>query len=231
MNWTSLSARQKNKLLQHLQSYIRDERLDRLTQVLSNRTRHLTIVLEDIYQERNAGAIIRTADCFGIQDVHIIENKYISKVTHTIAQGSEKWLTTHVHHPDDADVKTVTSNLRDKGYLICVATPEAETELSDIDTSPKLALVLGSEKEGVTAALKDEADIQFRIPIYGFSESYNVSVAAALMLQELRTKMVSSSVEWSLSEEEKLELMIDWCIKSMVSGEEITQWFLVNKLN
>lgn len=230
MYWTSLSAEQKNKLLLHLQSYLGQSRQERLTQVLNNRTRYLTIVLEDIFQERNAGAIIRTADCFGIQDVHIIENKYISKVTHTIARGAEKWLSTHVHQPRNADIKTVTSALRNQGYLICVATPEAETELAEIDIHHKLALVLGSEKKGVTKALKNEADIQFRIPIFGFSESYNVSVACALMLQELRNKLDKSEIDWRLTEPDKLDLMIDWCIKSIVSGREITEWFLENEL-
>ena len=177
------------KLLKYFEGYLTENRKALFKKVLEDRTRHFTVVLEDIFQPHNASAVIRTCDIFGIQDVHAIENKYTNKVSRHVAKGSQKWITSKRYKSDANNTQICLNTLREKGYQIIATTPHNNSGLlQDFDVTKKSAFVFGVEAEGVSNYVKDNADGFLKIPMVGFTESLNISVAAAIILQDVTTK-------------------------------------------
>lgn len=218
----------KLKYLEYLESYLTPRRKSLFDSITSNRTRHLTIVAEDTYQDHNASALIRNCDCFGIQDLHIIEeiNKY--RLAKGMTQGSDKWVDLHYYSEYEDNTQTCIDNLKQAGFSIVATTPhENECLIDDYDISKKSAFFFGREKTGLTSKVLDQADAFVKIPMYGFSESFNISVSAALLLQSLTTKLrKSENIQWQLTEEEILDLKIDWSIKTIQNGDRIAAKYL-----
>ncbi len=220
----------KGALLQYLREYMTEERSIRFREVLKFRTRHFTIAVEDVFKERNASAIIRTADCFGIQDVHIIENQNEYQVSENISKGAEKWVNVHIYDDSSNNTGACISDLKNKGYQIIATSPHAAgSSPDDFDILKKSAFFLGGEKEGLTDEVLDKADGYIRIPMYGFTESYNISVAGALLLYNLTRRLHRSEINWRLREEEQFELQLNWTIKTIASSENLIKKFLENQ--
>jgi len=214
------------KLLEHLESIITENRKATFEKILNNRTRHFTVVLEDIYQKHNTSAVVRNCDIFGIQDIHIIENKYNSYVSNQVAKGSQKWIDFNEYNTEAYNTQTCIDNLRNNDYQIIATTPHVDScLLKDFDISKKSAFVFGVEKAGVSDFMMKEADGYLKIPMVGFTESLNVSVAAAIILNDLTTRLRDSNVNWNLSEEEKNEKRLDWCKKTINNVEQIIDRF------
>ena len=217
------------KLLKYFEGYLTENRKALFKKVLEDRTRHFTVVLEDIFQPHNASAVIRTCDIFGIQDVHAIENKYTNKVSRHVAKGSQKWITLKRYKSDANNTQICLNTLREKGYQIIATTPHNNSGLlQDFDVTKKSAFVFGVEAEGVSNYVKDNADGFLKIPMVGFTESLNISVAAAIILQDVTTKLRMSSVDWKLSEEEKEILYLDWVRKTIKNVDKIEQHYYQN---
>ena len=205
-------------LLAYLEGFITPERKGRFLQVLSQRTRFLTVALEDVYQLHNASAVIRSCDVFGIQDVHLIEGRFGRRLDKNIAMGAQQWVDIHRYDTSMACIRS----LREKGYRIIATVPSAAAApLPELDISQPTALFFGTEKEGLSPEILKEADQEVYIPMYGFTESLNVSVAAAIILQQLSTRLRKSGLPWGLSESEILEKRLDWTCKTIHSVEEI----------
>ncbi len=210
------------KLLTYLEGFVTDKRKKLFKKILENRTRHFTVVLEDIYQPHNSSAVVRTCDIFGVQDIHVIENKYVNKVSRYVAKGSQKWLDFYRYRSDGDNTKDCIENLRNKGYQIIATTPHNDScLLSDFDISKKTAFVFGVEKEGVSDTILEAADGFLKIPMVGFTESLNISVAAAIILQDATTKLRNSEVDWQLSSKEKEIIYLNWIEKSIKSIDKI----------
>ena len=217
------------KLLTYLEGYLTEKRKTLFKKVLDDRTRHFTVVLEDIYQQHNASAVVRTCDIFGIQDLHVIENKYVNKVSRHVAKGSQKWLTFHRYRQDTNNTDVCLQNLRDKGYQIIATTPHnGSCLLQDFDISKKSAFIFGVEKEGVSDKVMEQADGYLKIPMVGFTESLNISVAAAIILQDLSARLRSSNAGWKLPQNEKNELYLDWVEKTIKNVEKIKNHYFEN---
>lgn len=217
------------KLLKYFEGYLTENRKALFKKVLEDRTRHFTVVLEDIFQPHNASAVIRTCDIFGIQDVHAIENKYTNKVSRHVAKGSQKWITSKRYKSDANNTQICLNTLREKGYQIIATTPHNNScLLQDFDVTKKSAFVFGVEAEGVSNYVKDNADGFLKIPMVGFTESLNISVAAAIILQDVTTKLRMSNVDWKLSEEEKEILYLDWVRKTIKNVDKIEQHYYQN---
>ena len=192
------------KRLNYFETFLIDKRKNLFKRVIENRTKHFTVVLEDIFQPHNASAVVRTCDIFGIQNIHIIENKYTNKVSRHVAKGSQKWISSKRYKSDGNNTKICIDNLREKGYQIIATTPHNNScLLHEFDISKKTAFVFGVESEGVSDDVKEQADGFLKIPMVGFTESLNISVAAAIILQETTTKLRNSTIDWQLSKEEK----------------------------
>ena len=216
-------------LLKHLESIITENRKVTFEKVLSNRTRHFTVVLEDIYQKHNTSAVVRSCDIFGLQDIHIIENKYNSYVSNQVAKGAQKWIDFNEYNTEEYNTQTCIDALRSKGYQIIATTPHSDScMLQDYDISKKSAFVFGVEKAGVSDEMMQEADGYLKIPMVGFTESLNVSVAAAIILNGLTTRLRDSDVNWQLSEIEKNEKRLDWCKKTINNVDQIIERYYID---
>ena len=218
------------KLLNYFEGFLTDNRKSLFKKVLEKRTRHFAVVLEDIFQPHNASAVIRTADIFGVQDVHAIENKYTNKVSRHVAKGSQKWITSKRYKSDGNNTKICLDNLRENGYQIIATSPHNDScLLQDFDVLKKSAFVFGVEADGVSEYVKEQADGFLKIPMVGFTESLNISVAAAIILQELTTKLRESDINWQLSPEEKDNLYYEWVKKTIKNVNDIEKHYLQNK--
>ena len=217
------------KLLTYLEGFVTYKRKNLFRIILQDRTRHFTVVLEDIYQQHNASAVIRSCDIFGIQDVHVIENKYKSKVSRHIAKGSQKWLSFHNYKEDTNNTLECLNTLKSKGYQIIATTPHNDScVLHDFDITKKSAFVFGVEKAGVSDDVMKNADGFLKIPMVGFTESLNISVAAAIILENLTFKLRNSSVDWKLTNEEQKILYASWIEKTIKNVDEIKERFIEN---
>lgn len=213
-------------VINHLGSFITDHKKNLVDEVLCHRTRHITLVLEDIYQSQNASAVFRTAECFGIQDIHLIENQNKYALSRGVLKGANKWLSLIHHNSDDDNTASCFQQLKDKGYRIMATAPNAKQSISDVDVSEKVALVLGNELHGLSDYAKKQADIQVKIPMYGFTESLNLSVSAAIGMSELITKLRNSKINWQLSLTEQHELKLLWYRKLVRNSAIIEKSYL-----
>lgn len=210
------------KLLEHLETYLTDSRKEKFKKVLSQRTKHFTVATEDVYQLHNTSAVIRTCDVFGIQEVQIIEERNTKRIDREIAMGAQKWVDVNRFH----SVKDCISDMKQKGYQIVATTPHAnDCELPDFDITKKSCFFFGREVEGLSQEVLDVADCYLKIPMVGFTESLNISVSAAIILQQTTSRLRQSEVDWQLSENEILEKRLDWVKKSVRSYEDIVKRF------
>ena len=217
-------------LVAHLSGCITENRLALFKQVLSERTRYLTVLLEDIYQAQNASAVLRTCDCNGIQDVHIVEQRNPYEIDREVALGADQWLTLHYHSREKVSLDQVVQSLRKEGYRIVATTPHMEGSTPEtFDLKKGKALIMfGTELNGLTEQALELADETIRIPMAGFTESYNISVSAAIILYTLRKRLEASSLSWTLGEEERLLLLLDWLRTSIKKSELIENKFITD---
>ncbi len=219
----------KEKLLRHLETFITPRRSELIDIVLEMRTGYITVVLEDIYQPHNASAVLRTCDCFGIQDVHIIENRNQYKINPDITLGSEKWLNIYKHHHDTKNnTLEVIDMLKNQGYKIIATTLRTDSfSLEEFDlTKQKIALFFGTELNGLSDDAIHHADEFIKIPMVGFTQSFNISVSAAIILYSLTNRLRTSSVSWELTHNEKMDLKIKWIKQGLRMGDKIEEFFL-----
>jgi tRNA (guanosine-2'-O-)-methyltransferase len=213
-------------LTTYLEGFVTEKRKNTFKNILLNRTRHFTVVLEDIFQQHNSSAVIRSCDVFGIQDIHIIENKYHSKVSRHVAKGSQKWLNLNNYKEDKNNTKDCLTRLKNEGYQIIATSPHNNTcTLHDLDISKKSAFIFGVEKSGVSEEVLINSDEILTIPMVGFTESLNISVAAAIILENLTNKLRNSNCEWRLSEKEQEIIYANWLEKSIKNVDEIKNRF------
>ncbi len=209
--------------ISYLRQFITDKRYDVLNNILNKRTRHITVALEDINRPHNASAVLRSCDCFGIQDVHIIENRNKLDISGRVTRGAESWLTIQKYKGQGRrNTEKCIKTLKSKGYKIIAMTPhDPVCELGDLEADDKLALLFGTEKVGLSDTVLKQADKRVVIPMRGFTESFNISVSVALVLFALRAKLEASSIRWELDDREKQELMLEWLRHSIREFEMI----------
>ncbi len=221
-----MNETEQDKLVDYLKEFVTEKRLARFKNVIENRTRHLSVVLEDIYQTHNISAVLRSCECFGVQDVHIIENKYTFDINPDIELGASKWLTIKNYSEHDNNTATCLKSLKSAGYKIIATMPGKDhCNLEELDISEKTALVFGTELTGLTDNVKNIADGFMKIPMYGFTESFNISVTVALSIHYLTNKLRKSNINWQLSEKEKKAVLLDWLKNSIKNPEMIIKRF------
>jgi tRNA (guanosine-2'-O-)-methyltransferase len=220
-------------LTDYLSSCITDNRNKLFERVLGQRTRYISVVLEDIYQSHNASAVLRTCDCTGIQDIYIIENRYEYTLNPDVSLGSAQWVNLQKFNNGDNGTMECLSHLKAKGYRIIATTPHnTDKMLDDLDISQgPFALVFGTERKGLSESAIQMADEFVKIPMYGFTESYNISVSAALCLFYLTEKLRRSGIPWNLTETESLEIKLEWLRTSIRSCDLIEKYFYEKILN
>lgn len=215
------------KLLHHLLSFITPHKQDLFMKIINQRTNYCTVVVEDIFQPQNASAVLRSCDVFGIQNVHIIENKNAYNINPKVVQGASKWLTITKHNQLENNTLSCINSLKNQGYKIYATSPHATSHLiENIPISQKFALLFGTEQEGLSKLALANADVHVKIPMVGFTESLNISVSAAICLYEITKQLYKSKIDWQLSEIEKVTLVTKWAKLVIKKGENIEKEFL-----
>lgn len=203
---------EKEKLLEYLEGFITENRKNGFLKVLKNRTKHLTIAMEDVYQLHNTSAVMRSCEVFGVQELHVIEQRFGKRIDKEIALGAEKWVDINRF----STIQNCIDDLKNKGYQIIATTPHNDSCLLDaFDITKKSAIFFGTEKLGLSEEVMQQADGFLKIPMVGFTESLNISVSAAIVIQDLTNRIRKSSIEWQLTEEELLDKRLDWTRKSI----------------
>ncbi len=207
-----LDASTEDSLIAHLLQFVTPDKQARMAEVIEHRTSHLRLVLEDIYQPHNASAVIRSCECFGIQHLHIIENRNKFRINPDVAMGGAKWIHLHRHRMKGADnTRACLRELREMGYRIAATSLAAGSiPLQSIPLEQPLALCFGTEEVGLSETVLEEADLQVHIPMLGFTQSFNISVSAAICLYELRNRMEREGLPAGLGDEEKREVYRSW---------------------
>ncbi|MFW5792651.1 MAG: TrmH family RNA methyltransferase [Bacteroidota bacterium] len=217
-------------LVSYLSDFVTAERLEKFQDNIEKRTKHITVVLEDIFQSHNISAVLRSCECFGVQDVHVIDKNDFFEINSEIELGSSKWLSIkHYNKKKKNNTINCLQSLKNEGYKIIATTPHIDDyNLDDIDINDKTALVFGTELQGLSDEAKAMADAYMKIPMYGFTESFNISVTVALCIHYLTKKIRESSVKWQLSQDEKNEVLLQWFEKSIKNSEMIIERFHEN---
>ncbi len=215
-------------LIEHMSECVTEKRLALFKQVLVERTRYITLLLEEIYQSQNASAVLRTCDCTGIQDVHIVEERNEYEINRDVALGADQWLSLNYYNEGKNNIYRAIETLKDKGYRIVATSPHKDgvsPEHFDLQKG-KAALMFGTELNGLSEGALELADEYIQIPMAGFTESYNISVSAAITLYTLRKRLEVSSLKWKICEEEQSELLLNWLRGTIKMSDQIENKFI-----
>jgi tRNA (guanosine-2'-O-)-methyltransferase len=215
------------ELIKYMEGFVSERRKERLKEVLAERTRHIAVVLEDVYQAHNASAVLRSCDCFGVQDVHFIENRNKFKISEDVSMGSTQWLSIKKYSQEENNTASCLQGLKNKGYRIVATTPHKNDKtLSELDVTKPFALVFGTEIDGITETVFEMADEFVKIPMYGFTESFNISVSAALCMYELTGRIRKEKIPYQLNKAEKQDIYLEWLMASVAKSELIVKEFM-----
>lgn len=208
------------QLLDYLETFLTENRRARFKNVLPQRTKHFTVATEDVYQLHNTSAVMRSCDVFGIQELNIVEEVNSKSIDREIAMGAQKWVDLNRYH----STTDCISDLRAKGYQIVATTPHRDDcELIDFNITKKSCFFFGRETEGLSQQVLDEADCFLKIPMVGFTESLNISVSAAIILQHVTAQLRKSNIDWKLTKEEIIEKRFDWIKKTLKDYDAIVE--------
>ena len=221
---------QDQKLLELFLEHISENKKGLFQEIIEHRNRHITVVLENLYQPHNAAAVLRSCDCFGVHDVHVIENDNKYEPNKEIDMGSSKWLNINKYSDEENNTLNCINTLKSKGYKI-VATPHKDDCLIDeLPLDQPIALLFGTEATGLSDLALEASDAFVKLPMYGFTESYNISVSVALALFNLTERMrKDESINWQLSDEEKVAIQLDW-VKKVVKRSDKVETILKQRM-
>lgn len=206
-------------LVSYLESFLTERRKLKNHKVLSQRTNHFSVAIEDVYQLHNTSAVMRSCDIFGIQNLHVIEERNLRTIDREIAMGAQKWVDINRHHT----TRNCVDILKEEGYQIVATSPHGENNvtLAEFDITKKSVFFFGKEDTGLSDYVLKNSDVQLKIPMYGFTESLNISVSASIILQETTRKLKESNLDWKFTKEELLQKRYDWVCKVLKSHEKI----------
>ncbi|MCB0409936.1 MAG: RNA methyltransferase [Flavobacteriales bacterium] len=212
--------------LDHLFNFVTENKQTLFNQIITERTRHVTVVLENIFQPQNASAVIRSCDVFGIQDLHVIENDNKYNLNPKVVLGASKWVNLFKYNRHENNTLNCINQLKKQGYKIYATTPHTNDMLiSDVPLDEKCAFMFGTELTGLSETAMQNADGFVKIPMYGFTESLNISVSAAILLYEVSKRLKESNINWQLSDEEKIEQLLIWAKKVVKNSDLIENEF------
>lgn len=221
----SLDLYKNTEYLSYLEGFITKNRMLGFERVLAQRTNHFCVAVEDVYQLHNTSAVMRSCEVFGIQNLHIIEQKFSKTIDKQIAMGAEKWVDINSH----STTQNCIDAIKQKGYQIVATTPHKDAFLlDDFDVTKPSAIFFGTEKDGLSPEIMHQAETFIKIPMCGFTESLNISVSAAIIINNITTRLKKTAINWQLTEEELLAKKIDWARKSIKDIDFITERFINN---
>lgn len=206
--------------LEVLSPFVTPERQKRIDEVLSTKTRDVVLVLEDIYDEHNASAVLRTAESFGVLEVHSVERTCGFKVDAQTSMGAHKWIELIKHKSTDMPYRV----LSERGYAIYASSIRGDAlDLEDVPIDRPIALVFGNEHEGLSPEAQEAANGRFRVPMHGFVESLNVSVATAISMYDVLARKRKSGRPMALEPLDRLRLKAAWFARSVRASKLILE--------
>lgn len=213
--------------VEYLRDFVVDDKNALFDRLIQERTDYVTIVLEDLFQSHNQSAVMRSADCYGIQNVHLIENRNSYNPSSTVSQGAREWLAIHRHTELKDNTQATIHELKAAGYRIIATTPHTNDMLvDDLDlTKGKMAFFFGTELTGLSPQVIEQADEYIKVPMFGFTESLNVSVCAAIVMYSVMQRLRKGGPDWQLNDEKKYEVLLQWYRKSIKASDEILERF------
>ena len=211
------------KTFEYLQQFLTDDRLEKINHFAPESSDFILPVIEDVFQFRNAAAIVRSVEACGFHKIVAMESENQFNPNLRVTKGAETWMEVErLPHNIDSLKK-----IKNRGYKMVAVSPEKNaTLLADFKLTEPVALIFDTEKEGVTPEILDFAEETLAIPMYGFTRSFNVSVAAAICVYALKQKLINSNLEYKLSEEKLWEMKVRWAVNSIKSGEQILAKYL-----
>ena len=219
---------QNEALVDYLESFLTDRRRENNQKVLAQRSYHFTVAIEDVYQLHNTSAVMRSCDVFGVQDLHVIEERNVRKIDREIAMGAQKWVDVHRYHT----TKDCVATLKEKGYQIVATSPHGNNcvTLAEFDYTKPSVFFFGKEDTGLSDYVLEQSDVQLMIPMVGFTESLNISVSAAIILQQVTQQLRQSTIDWKFTDAQLIAKRYDWVCKVLKSHEKITaRYHEINK--
>lgn len=214
------------ELLNYLEGFLTDTRKERFLKVLQSRTKHFTIAIEDVFQLHNTSAVMRSCEVFGIQELNVVEERFGKRIDAEIAMGAQKWV--DVNRFDS--IQNCINAKKEQGYQIIATTPHNDScMLHEFDITKPSAIFFGTEKEGLSQEVIDQADGFIKIPMVGFTESLNISVSAAIIIQDVTNRLRQSDINWQLNEQEILEKRLDWARNSIKDIKRIEERFSLER--
>ncbi len=226
----TLSPEQKQRLKPYMESYVSENKRNQMDTVISHRTRHVAVVLENIYQPHNAAAAVRSCECFGFQDLHVIEESFNHELNTDVTMGGCKWVSLHHHKKEVGGTVPVLSQLKADGFKIAATSMRPGcVRLEEMDIDEPVALCFGTEEKGLSEDAHDLADMFIQIPSFGFTQSFNVSVSVALSLSSIRNRLEESDIAWRLQPADREDLYLTWLMKTANRGILLARHFLENE--
>lgn len=208
-----------------LKQFLTEDRLQKIENQSFESSNFILPVMENVYQFRNAAAIIRSVEACGFHKVVALEQENVFNPNLEVTKGAENWVEVQKMPANLDSVKKI----KDRGYEIIAVSPEKNaTMLPNFEIVKPVALFFGTEWKGVSEEIIDFSDQTLAIPMYGFTKSFNVSVAAAICMYELKQKLLYSEIPYKLSDEERLKLKIRWTVNSINRGDEIYENYKKN---
>lgn len=208
-----------NKRIEYLSEFMTPERFSTLQNAVSQRTEYMTLCVENTFHSQNASALVRSCEAFGIEVIHSVENLCKFRPNENIVKGSDKWVEI-THHSNASEL---ISELKGKGFRIVATSPhfnDHTPESFDVEAGP-FALFFGTERQGISQEVIDQADEFVKIPMCGMVESLNVSASASILLYNLSTRLRASKVGWQLEDMRRTKLLYDWLLQSVKDSENI----------
>lgn len=207
-------------VLKHLAGRLTPERWERIQKVVANRTADIVPVLENIYDRGNTSAVFRSAEAMGFLVAHVIELGEKFKEANRVTAGADKWLDVMRWK----DTRSCVVHLKERGYQILATHLDAKARpLSEFDLTKPTAIVFGNEKDGISAEMQKLADASVILPMRGFVQSYNISVAAAIAFQTITGVRDRAGLGGTLTEAERRTLEAHYCLRTLDNPAKILE--------
>lgn len=214
-------------LLDYLEGFLTDSRKEKFLKILESRTNHFTIAMEDVFQLHNTSAVMRSCEVFGIQELNVVEQKFGKRIDTEIAMGAQKWVDINRFN----SMQNCMDSLREKGYQIIATTPHNDScMLHEFDITKRSAIFFGTERDGLSQEVIDQADGYLKIPMVGFTESLNISVSAAIIIQDITNRLRQSEIDWKLTSDEILQKRLTWTRNSIKDIKRIEERYFQSNL-
>lgn len=213
-------------LLAYLEGFLTESRKKKFLKILESRTNHFTIAMEDVFQLHNTSAVMRSCEVFGIQELNVVEQKFGKRIDTEIAMGAQKWVDVNRFNT----IQNCIDTMKEKGYQIIATTPHNDScMLHEFDITKRSAIFFGTERDGLSQEVIDQADGYLKIPMVGFTESLNISVSAAIIIQDITNRLRQSNLNWQLTAEEILQKRLTWTRNSIKDIKRIEERYFSEK--